>query len=321
MSLIAEPQFFRFDVLESDHPCGYGNVTIDGQSLQQDGDGAGSGPLTTEHGNVVTAKWQFHCVQVDGLDQEQVMDLSVLSIDENRVRDSGFSVHFQQVAPATVSGVEGARSIIKVPATDASSPGSDDRTGTDKGFNEVDLQMELIELESMRARMDDLKLSISEKERFISENFDSDIKFPHEAPKPIDCATVKCKVRDILTTVHGMFTKLFRFNGDDGRSAQKPLHAKLDFDHNHGPRNHTWPHHPHHQPPHCHCLPPPPPHRGHGAPPPPHHPHGAPPPPPPPPGHEQHEHREHRKHDPPHAEGLHAHKSGSKTDGGVVSCS
>ncbi|KAG6366574.1 hypothetical protein INS49_000752 [Diaporthe citri] len=133
---------FRFDINESQDACGYGNVTINGQKLSEDG----KGPLTLDGDRVVDASWNFTCVTWNDKPQEQLLSLNVDHVNGQTVDDAGFTIRFQQVAPVWISDVEGSASMTRVHSNRQGQPEPD---CDDK---ELDLDAELAELDYLRVR-------------------------------------------------------------------------------------------------------------------------------------------------------------------------
>ncbi|KAI1382028.1 hypothetical protein F4677DRAFT_12673 [Hypoxylon crocopeplum] len=285
----------RLDILESTAPCGYGNVTLNGQALAQDENGVGSGPITTEHGNTILANWGFTCVHLEDEFQGQLMTFELISVDDTQVQDVGFTVQFQQMAPVSVSLINGTGSIMEAVSSEA----IDDSLVKD---NSAALDAELAELKSMMRQLAALEYAISTKVQHISETFD--FKRPKEFHSLSECDSLKCVVKTMYSRAKHMASRLYGHGGEDegpfGRPHWPFHHRKGHHFRPHwGPPhhgkhgNHSHPHPPHHPPhggpphfhpppPFCHCPPPhPPPPEGHPPPPP----HGHPPPPPPPHGH------------------------------------
>ncbi|KAI1415874.1 hypothetical protein F5Y13DRAFT_155544 [Hypoxylon sp. FL1857] len=290
----------RLDILESTSPCGYGNVTLNGQTLAQDEDGAGSGLITTESGNNIIANWEFACVHLEDEFQGQMMTFEVTSIDNKEVDDVGFTIQFQQMAPVSISLINATGSIVD---------GSVSREGVDNNMNEdtsANLDQELAELKSMMRQLAALEYAISFKVHHISATYDFELKHPGKFHSLSECDSLKCVVKTMYHRAKHVASKLYDYGfGDEDHFGGKPSRHHWPFPHKgghgHGPHwfpphhgnhshgNHSRPHpHPPHHPPHgpphfphpppfCHCAPPPPPPR-HGE----HPPHGHPPPPPPP---------------------------------------
>ncbi|RYP27932.1 hypothetical protein DL767_007459 [Monosporascus sp. MG133] len=159
---------FRFDILESEAACGYGNITLDGQALYQDESGLGSGSIITERGNNVVAKWKFACIERDDGYQEQLLNFNLITVDD-KVQDDEYAVQFRQVAPVTITSLvvmDGAQYMIRVPESGSDTVDSIDRS------TPVDLEEELDVLESMKLRLLDLERAIARKEQYLSETFD-----------------------------------------------------------------------------------------------------------------------------------------------------
>ncbi|RYO74914.1 hypothetical protein DL764_010658 [Monosporascus ibericus] len=165
-ALVVE-DLFRFDILESEAACGYGNITVDGQALHQDENGLGFESIITERGNNVVAKWKFTCIERDDGYQEQLLSFNLITVDDE-VRDVEFAVQFRQVAPVVFTSlvaIDGAQYIIKVPESSSDKVGSIDRSAP------LDLEEELDILELMKLRLLDLERAIARKEQYLSETF------------------------------------------------------------------------------------------------------------------------------------------------------
>lgn len=285
---------FRLDINESHDACGYGNVTINGQKLSEDG----NGPLAVDGDRVVDAAWNFTCVTWNDKPQEQLLSLNVEQINGQAFEDVGFTVRFQQVAPVWISDVEGSASMTRVHSSTQGQPESD---CDDK---EMDLDVELAELDYLRWQMAELAHKLHAKEHRLAEAFGWER--PHGPARIHECDSLKCVIESIAHTVKGAASSIY-----GGGERHRPHHGPGDEHHGRphhhfgkpGHGNHTdngthphpppphgkKPHFPH-PPPFCKCAPPPPHHGGPPPPPPPHRgdfpppPHGDYPPPPPPPG-------------------------------------
>ncbi|KAJ8115333.1 hypothetical protein ONZ43_g4691 [Nemania bipapillata] len=93
-------------VFESAAPCGYGNVTINGEPLDQDDLGLGSGSIPVDSGSVLFADWKFTCVQLGRSSEAQLLSVHVASIDGGKVDNVAFSLYFHQVAPVSISHID-----------------------------------------------------------------------------------------------------------------------------------------------------------------------------------------------------------------------
>ncbi|RYP69841.1 hypothetical protein DL771_005852 [Monosporascus sp. 5C6A] len=167
--VLTQETLFRLDILESEAACGYGNITLDGQALNQDESGLGSGSIITERGNNVVAKWNFTCIELDDEYQEQLLNFNVLTVDE-KVQDVEYAAQFRQVTPVAITSftvADGAQYIIRVPES-----GSDKVDSIDRSTS-VNLEEELHALELMKLRLLDLERAIARKEQYLSENFNS----------------------------------------------------------------------------------------------------------------------------------------------------
>ncbi|KAK7753275.1 hypothetical protein SLS62_004794 [Diatrype stigma] len=227
--------FLRFDVLESDAACGYGNITLDGQELYQDETGFGSGSLVTEHGNLIVADWKFTCSELGNEHQEQQIKFDVIYIDENKVRDVGFSLQFRQVAPVAITSIDGAEYLIEGP--DAESGRGDARgPSTSPGVDD-----ELALLEMMRLQLAQLENAIAKKEKYIAETFGLRDHLEGGGSHLMHCDSVRCVVKTVLKNVKGMAHGLSP--GDHHHHPKRPTsppfgHEALDTSpHEHSPQD------------------------------------------------------------------------------------
>lgn len=221
-------QLLRVDILESDAACGYGNITLDGQTLYQDETGFGSGSLTTEHGNLIIADWKFTCAELDDKHQEQQFKFDVIYIDENKVRDVGFIVQFRQVAPVAITSIDGAEYVVK-------ELGSDSERGDIKGpSTSSGLDDELALLDMMRSQVIQLENAIAKKEKHISETFDLRNHLEEDRSHLTHCDSLRCVVKSVLNNVKSMTHRVYPDNHHRPPPPPPPP-----------------------SPPFCHCEPPP----------------------------------------------------------------
>lgn len=291
----------RFEIQESTEACGYGNVTIDGHALSEEGNGS----FIVDEDRLIEATWNLTCVAWNDVPQEQLLSLNVGSIDGRPIDDAGFTVRFQQVAPVWISDVEGPASMTRIHSINEPKPNCDD----DK---ELDIDAEMAELDYLRWQVSELHHQIFEKERRIAEAFG----WPHHDRPPMieDCDSLRCVAKALLHKVKGAAWPFYGGMDFGPRHDGKPPGPWAKHHEHHGPHEHphrgghahgdfpfgpehhgnhtnngTHPHHPHsppfgHPPPFCRCPPPGPHGPSHG------HPHGppgaSPHMPPPPPGRE-----------------------------------
>ncbi|KAI1802687.1 hypothetical protein F4811DRAFT_388847 [Daldinia bambusicola] len=287
----------RLDILESKSPCGYGNVTLNGQLLAQDENGAGSGPVISENGITILANWSFSCVHLEDEFQGQLMTFDVISVDEEEVHDVSFSVQFQQMAPPSISSINGTVSI-----TEAHIPTPVTKENLSKETSTLD--DELSELKSMMRQLAALEQAIDSKVQYISETYD--VNSHEELHSVWRCDSLKCVVKTMYGRAKHMASRLYGYGSEgNGHFGSRPHRQGWRFHHGHPPDwfphdvahwNHSHPHPrprpphyqpphdpphgpPHHEPPHfhppppfCHCAPPPPPHESYGEQPPRFHP-------------------------------------------------
>ncbi|KAI1208048.1 uncharacterized protein F4807DRAFT_163389 [Annulohypoxylon truncatum] len=320
----------RLNIHESTSPCGYGNVTLNDQTLAQDENGAGSGSITTEQGNAVLAKWGFTCVHLEDEFQGQLMTFEVISVDDRKVDDVGFVVQFQQMVPVSVSLINGTGSTVNVPVP---SENINDNDSSNKESSAT-LDGELAELKSMMRQLAALEYAISSKIHHISDTYDFKVKRPGHFHSLSDCDSLKCVVKTMYVRAKHVASKLYGhgfegegpfggkphrhhwpFHHQEGHHGHRP-HWMMSHHHENGNHSHPFPpHHPPHGPPHGPPPHGPPPHGPHGEPPF-HHPPPPPPPspfwgehpphggPPGPPGHHEFEDKPHHEHHGPDA-GFH----------------
>ena len=225
-------QLIRLDVLESDVACGYGNITLDGQSLHQDENGSGSGSITTEHGHLISANWKFTCVEEDGR-HEQLMKFDVVYVDDRRVLDAGFTVQFRQVAPVQITHLDGAKYEASVPGTASSSEDAGHPSAP------ASLEDELAILEMMRLQLILLEQAIAEKEQYLAETFNHREASEEGSDDALSqCDSLSCVVRTIFKDVKGMANKVY---AQDWETTQTSEHEKrpLAFDVEHGSAHHA----------------------------------------------------------------------------------
>ncbi|XXG94501.1 hypothetical protein Hte_000758 [Hypoxylon texense] len=268
----------RLDVHPSRLPCGYGNVTINDGQLAQDENGIGSGFITTEHGTLL-ANWDFTCVHLEDEYQGQVMNFQVVSVDERKVQDVGFTIQFQQMAPTSISFINVTESIIK--ATISTEVADDPPHGEPS----VTLEEELANLKSMMRQLAALEYAISSKVQYISDVYD--FKRPDEFHSFAECDSLKCIVKTMYNRAKHMASRLGHWPEHDGPFGSRHGRPFPHMNEGHG-RHPGFPHHGNHgnhshpgpphfpPPPFCHCPPPPPP-PPHGKPPHGKPPHGGPP--------------------------------------------
>jgi hypothetical protein len=299
----------RLDVLPSDQPCGFGNITIDGQPLPQNLDAdtrvsSGKGSISTSTKSVIVGSWTFDCIAVNGKPDGQLLLFTVHSVDGESTEDVAFSVLFKQTGETEIMNIE-----IKPAASaqvlaghsreghhessEGHHVGHTDAQGPHDSFN---IHKEIAELRYMEAQLEELKWLIHEKKhairRFAHHRMDNGIK---------DCDSLRCVARKTYANARDAASRIYgKITGDDaefdhfsdyhlGKYGGKNMDRKpgkgphgRPGNHtcpDHDKKNHTSPHHHHHGKhpilPICRYPPPfsgHPPH-GHMPPPPPHMPH------------------------------------------------
>ncbi|RYP09769.1 hypothetical protein DL765_008325 [Monosporascus sp. GIB2] len=192
--VLTQETLFRFDILESEAACGYGNITLDGQALYQDESGLGSGPIITERGNNIAAKWKFTCIELGDGYQEQLFNFNLITVDE-KVQDVKYAVQFRQVAPIAITSlrvINGAQYMIRLPETGSDKVDSIDRS------TPVDLEEELHMLELMKLRVLDLEHAIARKEQYLSETFGSRGNSAGDVSALAECTSLKCVAKYLV---------------------------------------------------------------------------------------------------------------------------
>ncbi|TRX96552.1 hypothetical protein FHL15_002454 [Xylaria flabelliformis] len=195
-------------VFESTTPCGYGNVSLNGESLAQDDSGFGSGSIPTESGSVLTADWKFTCVHLDQDSEVQLLSVRIVSVDDQDIDDVAFSVQFQQIAPVSVSYIDGANAKLKsLPAPNSSNN------------RRPSLEDELADLEVLKEQLLALEHSIALKIAHISDSFNLD---QPEKLLGADCGGLKCFFGTIFDRMKTAAKKLYHSGKGDGFLASRP---------------------------------------------------------------------------------------------------
>ncbi|GAW18211.1 hypothetical protein ANO14919_076850 [Xylariales sp. No.14919] len=195
-------------VFESTTRCGYGNVTLNGEPLDQDNLGLGSGSIITDSGSVLLANWRFTCVHLEPDSQVQLLTVHIVSVDGQDVDDVAFSVQFQQTAPISISHVDGATASSLPSASDSSY----DRYPS--------LENELAELDMLKEQLLALEHSIAFKVAHISNAFNLDGS--EELLQLTNCGGLKCFFSTIYNRMKSAASKLYR--GDQRESGAPAGH-------------------------------------------------------------------------------------------------
>jgi len=93
----------RVDVLESQDPCNYANITVNGQALPKEGHGA----IAYDPWTSMVATWTSACDQWSNTPREQLLNLVIDSVNGSIVQDLRLRVLYQQIAPVWISQVDG----------------------------------------------------------------------------------------------------------------------------------------------------------------------------------------------------------------------
>jgi hypothetical protein len=227
-------------ILESTTPCGYGHITLNGQSLGQDDSGIGYGSITTESGNVLLADWKLSCVHLEQDLQNQLLSFHIVSIDGQEVQDVSFSVQFRQTAPVSIFYVDGATAQLRSSSSSSNTNSLDNRHPS--------LEKELAELEILKQQLLILEHSIVLKIEHISETFNFDR--PEELLQVAGCNSIKCIFKTMYNRMKGMASKFSGGHGEHGplssqtawlspyhghRLATTPAQLSLDRQHQYPP--------------------------------------------------------------------------------------
>lgn len=153
----------QINILDSQERCGYGNITINGQILEQrfDGEtGVGRGIFHTPQMGAVSATGTFGCIKGDGGPQAQRLDFKVHYLDGEPVEHIGFTVIFRQTTPTE---------IIAMYTTNRSAPGDRHRGAVYHQHHREVERLKIVELQRMEAHLQDVELLIAEKKQALAE--------------------------------------------------------------------------------------------------------------------------------------------------------
>ncbi|KAK8052159.1 hypothetical protein PG993_003544 [Apiospora rasikravindrae] len=200
----------QLDVLESAEPCGYGNVTLNGDQLPQDGEGRGSGPIIIDNGRIIVGDWHFDCVE-SGHRAEQLLRFNVVNIDGKPIENVGFSTLFHQQFPISITYVDGAESVIYSPTVEEDGEGRK-------------LKDELVELARMKSQLLRLQEKIALKEKILSDEFG----YVSEGSEHVGCESFKCVLSSAWKKAHGRLSTYFRGHDSQNQSVDEP--ATEDYD-------------------------------------------------------------------------------------------
>ncbi|KAJ2990228.1 hypothetical protein NUW58_g3054 [Xylaria curta] len=195
-------------VFESTIPCGRGYIAINGMPLAQDDLGFGSGSITTSTGSVLAADWKFTCVHLEQDSQVQLLSVHIDSVDGQKIDDAAFSVQFRQIAPLSISHVDG----VPVKSKSTSAPDS-------SNIPHLSLEDELAELEILKEQLLALEHSIALKITHISDAFHLDE--PERLLQVTDCKGLKCFFSTIYNRVKAMASKIYPSGLEDESRANQ----------------------------------------------------------------------------------------------------
>ncbi|KAH7384775.1 hypothetical protein BKA64DRAFT_726284 [Cadophora sp. MPI-SDFR-AT-0126] len=276
---------FRIEVLNSETPCGFGNVTIDGTVLPQTVEGdvsTGKGSVSTNTKGVVVGSWKFHCIRVNGIPDAQLLKFTINYVDGRSMEDSGFSMLFRQSGTTEILNIETDLSIPDE-ITANPNPAGLQPDHSDYQKHHGGIEDDLAELDYLWSQLREIRYLIHQKERSIAQHANQ-----HYETDITDCDSLKCVVKAMAQhakhTALGIYGKI---SGDDEELRHGRHHSDGSFERLRGNKGGNHSHHgnhTHHLPPwkrpHSRPMPicryPPPPTHGHHRP---SH-HGPPPPPP-----------------------------------------
>ncbi|KAM3084831.1 hypothetical protein ACMFMG_003280 [Clarireedia jacksonii] len=234
-----QPLRLRLDVLPSDQPCGFGNLTLDGQFLPQGLDAdtlvsSGKGSVLTSTKNVIVGSWTFNCIVVNGKPYGQLLQFVVDFVDGKSAEDNGFSVLFKQTGKTEIINIETqpfttAHIVANHFPEDHGAKGHHQKDGDSmnehKGFEghhldhsdvqgpqrHFNVHQEIHELRYMEAQLEELKWLIHKKKhairRFAHDSMDGGI---------MDCDSLRCVARKTYDNARGAASKIYgKITGDD----------------------------------------------------------------------------------------------------------
>ncbi|KAI1435277.1 hypothetical protein GGR50DRAFT_657638 [Xylaria sp. CBS 124048] len=182
---------------EATTPCGYGNVTLNGEPLIQNDLGLGSSSIITESGSTLAGDWSVICIRDKKDAPDLLLSFQILSIDDRQVQDAAFSVQFRQTAPVKVFHIEGAKAQVK------SSP-----IAQSPDTPHLALEAELTELENLRKQLQMAEHAVALKIAHISETFQLDQ--PQNLVEAVNCGSLKCFFGTMYDRMKGMTSRLHR---------------------------------------------------------------------------------------------------------------
>ncbi|KAI1112440.1 hypothetical protein F5Y14DRAFT_267571 [Nemania sp. NC0429] len=183
-------------VFESTTPCGYANVTLNGESLEQDEFGVGSGFILTDSGAELAADWKVACVHLEQGSPVQSLSVHVFSPNGEAIDEAAFWVQFHQTAPVSMVYIDGVR------ASPASLLAPDSLDNPRPSLVE-----ELAELEVLKKQLIALEHSIALKITHISDAFNLDR--PEELLAATNCEGLKCFFSSLYDQVKAVAGKLY----------------------------------------------------------------------------------------------------------------
>ncbi|RDW92075.1 hypothetical protein BP5796_01469 [Coleophoma crateriformis] len=287
---------FRLDILPSTEPCGFGNVTIDGQVLPQtekEGVWSGNGSVPVGGKSIAVASWSFECLNIPNVASVQLMKFKVDAIDGKSLEDVGFTAVFKQAEDSKIIEIVNKPTLPEFPSPaephhgQHPHPAEHHPHGGDgpQGHHEVEFHQrfeeDMAELRFMKHQLLELEWMIYEKEQAMFHHHKShkSHKDSPELGQDIQqCDSLRCLIKAAVDKARGAVNNVV---GKFGREDEMDFHGRHEFPHPprerkhgnhtggpHGPHkgNHTHPHFPKrpHGLPVCR-FPPPPPH-GHGPP-------------------------------------------------------
>lgn len=173
----------RLDVHATDNACDPSAVSINGIPLSHDRKDSGSGPLTLEDGQAITAEWYFTCD-----DPSQFLDMTVLSFDGDDIPHVSFSTHLLY-SP----GSEADAATVGRPQVN-DTPSAEDDASAQRELRHTELQAKQNRLGQLRVQAAELEAKIKQEES-ANDAPTTEHTAGDSLTKLKDCTTTRCMWR------------------------------------------------------------------------------------------------------------------------------
>jgi hypothetical protein len=173
----------RLDVHATDKACDPSAVSINGIPLSHDGKASGSGSLTLEDGQPITAEWYFTCD-----DPSQFLDMTILSFDGDDIPHVSFSTHLLYSPESEAD----AATVGQPQVNDT--PSSEDDASAMRELRHTELQANLDRLGQLRVQAAELKAKIKQEESAVDVAA-SEYTAEDSSTSVKDCTTTRCMWR------------------------------------------------------------------------------------------------------------------------------